>query len=74
MNRLMIERHLAQAREHIASGTRTVTKQREMVARLERGGHDVTAALHSLAQFEDMLALYISDCNRIEKELAENTE
>jgi hypothetical protein len=70
MSRDMLLRHLAQARRHVADGERHVARQRELVAELERDGHDTTQSRALLNQFEQMLALHIADRDRIEQELA----
>src|SRR5262249_31428811 len=48
MDRSLIEEHLAQANRHVAEGEGHVTKRRELVAQLERDGHDTTEALKLL--------------------------
>jgi hypothetical protein len=65
---------LAQAREHVATGEKNIARQRQIVAQLERDGHNASAARQSLAQFEELQAMHIADRDRIEKELAENRE
>jgi arginine repressor len=74
IDRFTLEQHLAQAREHIAIGEKNIARQTEIVADLERDGHDVTAARQLLAQFEELQALHIADRNRLEKELASTFE
>jgi hypothetical protein len=55
----MHRRHLAQADRHIASSLTLIRRQRELIARLERNGHDslVLAARQLLALFEETLRL-----------------
>jgi hypothetical protein len=69
MDRSLIEEHLAQANRHVAEGEGHVTKQRELVAQMERDGHDTTEALKLLGHFEELQELHIADRNRIEEEL-----
>lgn len=47
------------AERHVAEGERRVWRQRELVARLERHGHDATAATLLLRQFERVQAVQI---------------
>ncbi len=70
MDRTMLLGHLAKAKEHVALGEGHVRKQRELIAKLQRDGHDVTEAKKLLARFEDLLAMHKEDRDRIEKELA----
>jgi hypothetical protein len=67
----MLEAHLAQADRHIAKGEENIARQRETLSELERDGH-VDAARRArdlLAQFEDTLAMYVADRDRIRKQL-----
>lgn len=49
--------HLVQAERHVSEGTQHVRRQRELVASLDRDGHDTTDARKLLAQFEELLTL-----------------
>jgi hypothetical protein len=69
MQRAMLVRHLEMARRHVAEGERHVARQRELVAELERDGHDTAQSRDLLKQFEELLALHVSDRDRIEQEL-----
>jgi hypothetical protein len=51
MDREMLERHLAQADDHIAIGRKNITRQREVIGELERGGHDTRQAIATLDEF-----------------------
>jgi len=70
VSRRMLLDHLKLARRHVAEGTRRVTWQRELVAGLARDGHDTEESKELLAQFEELLAMHVQDCNRLEQELA----
>jgi ribosomal 50S subunit-associated protein YjgA (DUF615 family) len=70
MDRAMVTRHLQEAQEHVKLGLQHVSRQREIVAELERDGHDVTAAHRLLANFERMQETHEADLHRIERELA----
>jgi hypothetical protein len=52
-------------------GEQTIARLREIIARLERGGHDSSAAKELLARFEELQKLPMADRDRLEKELAE---
>lgn len=69
MERRMLERHLAQAEEHISLGERHIAQQRELVARLERDGHDSTEASNLLDNFEELQAVHIAHRDRLCREL-----
>lgn len=69
MDREMVERHLGQARRHVEEGKRHITGQRELLARLERDGHDTTEAAKLLASFEDLQRMHVTDRDRLEREL-----
>ncbi|HEY7245359.1 MAG TPA: hypothetical protein VH678_15930 [Xanthobacteraceae bacterium] len=63
--------HLAQAERHVVQGEQHVTRQRDLVARLQMDGHDTDEALKLLSQFEELLAVHIADRDRLKAELAE---
>lgn len=65
----MLERHLAQAEEHIALGEHHIARQRELVAELERNGHDTAEARRLLTTFEEMQKMHAADQERIRHEL-----
>ena len=51
-------------------GERNITRQREIVARLEQGGHDATQADAILSVFEQTQALHLADRDKLLRELA----
>ena len=71
MDRNVILDHLAQARRHVAEAERHVARQREIVAQLERDGHDTSAPKKLLDQFEQFYVMHLEDRDRIQKELDE---
>jgi exonuclease VII small subunit len=71
MNRRALLERLAQACRHIVVGEENIARLREIIARLERGGHDSSAAKELLARFEELQKLAIADRDRLEKELAQ---
>jgi hypothetical protein len=73
MNRYLMVRYLAQARRHVAVGEMHLARQCEIIAELERDGHNAVEAKKLFAQFIVMQALHIEDCRRMERDL-ENIE
>jgi len=73
MDREMLQKHLAQAEEHVALGEHHVSRQREVVAELERAGHDTAEARRLLAHFEQMQKMHLADRDRIRHEMAQNS-
>lgn len=65
----MLQGHLAQAEAHIKTGQKNIARQRELIAQLEREGHDTVSARNTLTQFEELQALHIADRERILREL-----
>jgi hypothetical protein len=70
MDRATLEDHLAMAEQHIAQGEQHIMRQRGIVAELERGGHDSTAARQFLVVLEQTQAVHLADRDRVQKELA----
>ena len=69
IDRAMLEEHLTMAERHVAQGERHVARQREIVAKLERHGHDTRSAKELLVQFQELQALHIADRDRLRHEL-----
>lgn len=65
----MLLRHLAETETHIAKGAEHIRRQREIVAELERDGHDAELARKLLVEFENLQHLHIADRDRLVKEL-----
>jgi hypothetical protein len=70
-DRAMIMEHLEQARRRVAEGERHIALQPEIVAEMERDGHDTSMSRQLLDQFEQICALYVAERARLEKELDE---
>jgi hypothetical protein len=70
MDRAMLERHLKQAKEHVALGRKSVLRQFEIIAELERDGHDATTARALLTTYQSIQEVQESDLDRIKKDLA----
>ena len=68
----MIERHLAQAEAHVLQGEEHIARQREIVAEMERDGHEGAArtARNLLATFELAQESHLLDRSRLRQELA----
>jgi hypothetical protein len=69
IDRAILEQHLTLADHHVAQGTEHVARQRELVAKLERGGPPLLHAIDTLAQFQQLLDLHIADRDRLRREL-----
>ena len=64
----MIEKHLAQAEQHVAEGERHITRQRQIIAELERDGHNAGSAKELLTIFEGTQAILNADRDRLKEE------
>jgi hypothetical protein len=62
---------LEMARHHVAMGEENIARLREIIARLERGGHDTSTTTELLARFEEIQRLHLADRDRLENELAQ---
>jgi hypothetical protein len=71
MNRAALWAHLVDAEEAVEQGERHLSRQRRLIASLERNGHDPGAAYALLATFEDSQALHVFDRDRLRRELAQ---
>jgi hypothetical protein len=71
MNRSALLERLAHACRDIAIGEQNIVRLREIIARLERDGHDSSTAKELLARFEELQQRPIADRDRLEKELAQ---
>lgn len=69
MDKAILQDHLAHADRHVLEGNGHIARQREIVATLEREGHDTVAARALLAQFEELQAMHIADRDRLLREL-----
>ena len=61
----LLREHLAMAKRHLSSGNRVITRQRQLITKLEADGHDTREARALLAQFEGLLALHLADRDRL---------
>jgi hypothetical protein len=60
---------LAQARARVALGEKQITRQRKLLAELERDDQNTAAARGLLATLEKMQAQYVAHHRRLEKDL-----
>ena len=70
MDRALLAQFLAKAEEHIAKSQERVRRQQQLVADLDRDGHDTVLARQVLAQFEELLSLQLADRDRLAEELS----
>ena len=71
MDRQILLDHLALAERHVAEGERHVARQRDLVAELERDGHETGMARALLQKFEELLAIHKADRDRLRHEVQE---
>jgi hypothetical protein len=63
----MTLQHLALARRHVEEGEAHIHRQRMVVTRLERDGHDASDARLLLLRFEELQAMHVADRDRLEE-------
>jgi hypothetical protein len=63
----MSETELEMVERHVSEGVRQLARQRRLLSRLERNGHDnlALAAAHLLQQSEELQAAHIAHRNRL---------
>jgi hypothetical protein len=66
---MMARRHLAQAQRAVALGRSHIARQSEIVAELERGGHDARTAKQLLATFRDLQVQHEAHRDRLLSEI-----
>jgi hypothetical protein len=66
----MIADHLAQAEQHVAEARVHVKRQREIVAELQRDGHDTREAQRLLDNFIALERSHAADRDRLRDQLA----
>jgi hypothetical protein len=70
MDRATLEKDLTQAEAHVAKGQKRIALQHEIIAELEREGHDTAPAKDMLASFEKTQAMHVANRDRIAGKLA----
>jgi hypothetical protein len=69
MNRTMELTHLAIAEKAVAQGERHIQREEEMIAELDRAGHDTKQALTMLATYRKLQAQHVAHRDQILKAL-----
>ena len=69
MDRATLEQMLVQAERHVTLGEHHIARQREIIAKLERNGHDSTKAKELLAVFLATQVSHVIGRDRLLKEL-----
>jgi hypothetical protein len=70
MDRGTLEKDLSRAEAHVANGQERIARQHEIIAELEREGHDTVPARELLATFEKTQAMHVANRDRIASKLA----
>lgn len=70
MDRELILQQLTKAEEQVELGAHNVTRQRGIVAQLERDGSDNAGARMLLIQFEEAQTVYVAERDRLRKQAA----
>jgi hypothetical protein len=70
MNRTLLSLRIKQADAHVARGEEIVRRQRDIVAELDRDGHNSRLARELLSQFERLQHMHLADRVRLIKETA----
>jgi hypothetical protein len=75
MDRATLQIYLTMAKRHILEGERHLTRQREIVARLERAGRGESEAAHVarglLTSLEGMQLIHLAHRDRLSRAVAE---
>jgi hypothetical protein len=70
MDRAALQADLRRAEAHIANSQARIAQQQEVIAVLDREGHDTVPAKDMLASFERTQAMHIASRDRIARKLA----
>jgi len=70
MDRATLENDLSRALAHVANGQKRIVQQHEIIAELDREGHDTAPAKDMLASFERTQAMHVVNRDRIAGKLA----
>ena len=62
-------KELEQARRRVVEGEKTLSRQREVVAKLEAKGYDATVARQMVQSFEKIQAINVNAVERLRKEM-----
>ena len=67
VDREILLQRLAKAEDQVELGAHNVTRQREIVAQLERDGFDTVGARALLIEFEEAQTAYIAERDRLRR-------
>jgi hypothetical protein len=67
----VMRERLDQSDYHVSLAERQMVRLHEIIAELGRDGHDVQPAMNMLHQFEQTLASYIANRDRLREELGD---
>jgi len=60
---------LAQTERNVSEAKRHIARLQKLLTELQRGGNDIRLAMNLLRQFEQRLATYIGERDRLRQEL-----
>ena len=60
--------------DHLIAGARHIERQKAIIQELERDGHDAAQAQQTLQQMEELQKIYLSEKDRLIKELAQDKD
>ena len=63
---------LALAEEHVAVGERSIYRQRNLIAEIEKQGYDATEERRMLTELEKLLAQHIAERDGLRRHLADD--
>ena len=58
--------------DYLIAGARHIERQKAIIQELERDGHDTAQAQQTLQQMEELHKIYLSEKDRLLKELAQD--
>jgi hypothetical protein len=70
MERATLENDLSRAEAHVANGQKRIAQQHQIIAELDREGHDTAPAKDMLTTFERTQAMHVANRDRIAGKLA----
>jgi hypothetical protein len=69
MDQTVLRKHLGKAESYVGGGQRRLSRQRRIVSNLERGGRDSRSPRDLLRLFENILAVYLPQRDRLRDQL-----
>ena len=69
MDQTVLRIHLGKAESNVGGGQRRLSRQRRIVSKLERGGRDSRRPRDLLRLFENILAMYVAQRDRLRDQL-----